>query len=83
MRARMSLLRETLVTWYRRRTSADRESGFIYHRAKRSLALATLAVCAAYLIPPVYLDPRWAVAPFVFTIAICMRFTVAYFKKHV
>jgi integrating conjugative element membrane protein (TIGR03747 family) len=71
-----------LVTWYRRRTSADRESGFIYHRAKRSLTLIVLAVCAAYLIPPVYLDPRWTVAPLVVAVGLCTRFAVAYFKKH-
>ena len=71
-----------LVTWYRRRTSAGRESGFIYHRAKRSLALAVLAVWAAYLVPPVLLDPRWAVVPFVVTVGVFTRFAVAYFKKH-
>ena len=72
-----------LVTWYRRRTSADRESGFIYHRAKRSLALAVLVAWAAYLIPPVYLDPRWAMAPFVFAVGLLTRFVIAYFKKHI
>ena len=71
-----------LVTWYRRRTSAGREWGFIYHRAKRSLALAVLAVWAAYLVPPVYLDPRWAVVPFVVTVGVFTRFAAAYFKKH-
>ena len=71
-----------LVTWYRRRTSAGRESGFIYHRVKRGLALALLALWLVYLLPPVVLDPRYVLPPFLLTWAIGIRFMVAYFKKH-
>ena len=71
-----------LVTWYRRRTSAGRESAFIYHRVKRGLALALLALWLVYLLPPVYLDPRYVLPPFLLVWAVGIRFMVAYFKKH-
>lgn len=71
-----------LITWYLRRTGAGRESGFIYHRAKRGLALSVLALWLVYLVPPVPLDPRWVVPPFLVIFGIAIRVTVAYFKKY-
>ncbi len=52
-----------LITWYLRRTGAGRESGFIYHRTKRGLALSVLALWLVYLVPPIPLDPRWVIPP--------------------
>lgn len=71
-----------LITWYLRRTGAGRESGFIYHRTKRGLALSILALWLVYLVPPVPLDPRWVIPPFLFIAGIAVRMTVAYFKKY-
>lgn len=71
-----------LVTWYLRRTGAGRESGFIYHRSKRSLALSVLALWIVYLVPPVPLDPRWVVPPFLLMFGITVRVAVGYFKKY-
>jgi integrating conjugative element membrane protein (TIGR03747 family) len=71
-----------LITWYSRRTGAGRESGFIYHRAKRGLALSVLALGLVYLVPPVPLDPRWVIPPFLAIFAAALRVTAAYFKKY-
>jgi len=71
-----------VVTWYRRRTAADRESAFIYHRTKRGLALAMLGLAIVYLLPPVVLDPRYVVPPFLLAGGIAVRFVAAYFKKY-
>jgi len=71
-----------LITWYLRRTGAGRESGFIYHRTKRGLALSVLALWLVYLVPPVSLDPRCVIPPFLFFSGVAFRVTVAYFKKY-
>jgi integrating conjugative element membrane protein (TIGR03747 family) len=71
-----------LITWYLRRTGAGRESGFIYHRSKRGFTLSVLALWLLYLVPPVPLDPRWVVPPFLLVFAIAIRVAVAYFKKY-
>ena len=71
-----------LITWYLRRTGAGRETGFIYHRTKRGLALSVLALWLVYLVPPIPLDPRWVIPPFLFIFGITVRVTVAYFKKY-
>lgn len=71
-----------LITWYLRRTGAGRESGFIYHRTKRGLALSVLALWLIYLVPPVSLDPRWMIPPFLLIFGLAVRVTVAYFKKY-
>lgn len=72
-----------LIPWYLRRTGAGRESGFIYHRSKRGLALSVLALWVIYLVPPVPLDPRWVIPSFLCLSAISVRVTVAYFKKYI
>jgi integrating conjugative element membrane protein (TIGR03747 family) len=71
-----------VVPWYRRRAGAGRESGFIYHRAKRALTLAVLALWVVYLLPPVPLDPRVVMPPFLLIFRVGARLTMAYFKKY-
>jgi hypothetical protein len=70
------------AAWYLRRTRVDRESGFIYHRAKFALWIAIFALCAVYLAPPIPLDPKSVIPPFVAIFAITVRISVAYFKKY-
>jgi integrating conjugative element membrane protein (TIGR03747 family) len=72
-----------LVTWYRRRTVTDRESAFIYHRTKRGLAIAMLGLGLVYLLPPLLVDPRYVLPPFLLAVALAVRFVAAYFKKYV
>lgn len=71
-----------LVTWYLRRTGGGRESAFIYHRAKRVVASSILGLLFVYLVPPVPIDPRWVIPPFVFAYAAGLRIAAAYFKKY-
>ena len=72
-----------ITTWYKRRTSADRETGFIYHRAKRAIELIILAMAVVYLIPPIPLDPRVIIPAFAVMLGLAARVQVAYFKKYV
>lgn len=72
-----------LVRWYCRRTGGGRESGFIFHRAKRAVALATLTLCFAYLVPPITINGGVAVTVFSSIMAITIRLAVGYFKKHI
>lgn len=71
-----------LVTWYLRRSGAGRESGFIYHRAKRGLWLLFIALWVIYLIPPAVMDPRLIVAPTLLLFGLLVRTGVAWFKKY-
>ena len=68
--------------WLMRRTRGARESGFIYHRAKRAVPTFLLLVWAVYLIPPIPMDPRWIMPPFIIAFATAFRLRVAFFKKH-
>lgn len=70
-----------VLGWYLRRTSGDRESGFIYHRAKRGLGWSYVLLWMVYLLPPVPIDPNHLIPPFLLVAAICTRLQVAYFKK--
>ena len=70
------------VGWYLRRTGGERESGFIYHRAKRGLAWSFLLLWVIYLIPPVPMDPRYLLPPFLVASGIATRLHVAFFKKY-
>ncbi len=72
-----------VTTWYKRRTNADRETGFIYHRAKRAIELTILTLAVVYLIPPIPLDPRVIIPAFSILLALAARVQVAYFKKYV
>ncbi|MEJ2406244.1 MAG: DUF4400 domain-containing protein [Candidatus Thiodiazotropha sp.] len=71
------------ASWYLRRTSVGRESGFIYHRAKFGLWIAIFSLWGLYLIPPVALDPRIIIPPFVAIFALTIRFSVSWFKKYI
>ena len=71
-----------LYGWLMRRTRGARESGFIYHRAKRAVPAFLLLVWVVYLIPPTPMDPRWIMPPFIVAFAIALRLRVAFFKKH-
>jgi len=70
------------VGWYLRRTGGERESGFIYHRAKRGLAWSFLLLWVVYLIPPVPMDPKYLLPPFLIASGIATRLHVAFFKKY-
>jgi len=70
------------VGWYLRRTGGERESGFIYHRAKRGLAWSFLLLWIVYLIPPIPMDPRYLLPPFLVVSGIATRLHVAFFKKY-
>ena len=70
------------VGWYLRRTGGERESGFIYHRAKRGLAWSFLLLWLIYLIPPVPMDPRYLLPPFLIASGMTTRLHVAFFKKY-
>jgi integrating conjugative element membrane protein (TIGR03747 family) len=72
-----------LVGWYLRRTGGGRESGFIYHRAKRHGGHTLLILCLAYLAPPATVDPRIAIPIATAAIAVAVRFAVSRFKKYV
>lgn len=69
--------------WLIRRRGGARESGFIYHRAKRAVPAALLLMWAVYVVPPVPMDPRWALPPFAALLSVALRLRVAYFKKHI
>ena len=71
-----------LVVWYLRRTGGGRESGFLYHRAKRTVAYSLVAAAAIYLIPPSVMNPRWLLPPLIVVFATGIRYTTAYFKKY-
>lgn len=72
-----------LVTWCRRRTGGGRESGFIYHRAKRMIGGSVLMLCFFYLVPPIPMDPRLAFPPFLLALWLSTRIAMGYFKKYV
>jgi len=71
-----------LAAWWLRRAGAVRESGFIYHRAKLGLRLSLAALWLAYLLPPVALDPRLIVPPFLVLYGLSLRLALTWFKKH-
>jgi integrating conjugative element membrane protein (TIGR03747 family) len=70
------------VGWYLRRTGGERESGFIYHRAKRGLAWSFLLLWIIYLVPPVPMDPKYLLPPFLIASGITTRLHIAFFKKY-
>lgn len=77
----IAAIADGFVGWYLRRTGGERESGFIYHRAKRGLAWSFVLLWAIYLVPPVPMDPKYLIPPFLLTSGIAMRLHVAFFKK--
>ena len=79
----MTAVADGLYGWLMRRTGGGRESGFIYHRAKRAVPVFLLLVWAVYLLPPVPMNPRWIIPPFVVLFGIALRLRVSYFKKYI
>lgn len=77
----LAAMTDGFVGWFLRRTGGERESGFIYHRAKRSLAWSFLVLWAVYLLPPVPMDPKYIIPPFLLSASIATRLHVAFFKK--
>ena len=78
----VAAMMDGILGWYLRRTSGDRESGFIYHRAKRGLGWSYVLLWALYLLPPVPIDPNHLIPPFLLIAVISTRLQVAYFKKY-
>lgn len=70
-----------ILGWYLRRTSGDRESGFIYHRAKRGHGWAYVLLFAAYLLPPIPTNPTLYITLFLGIAGVSCYLQVAYFKK--
>jgi len=69
------------LSWYLRRTGGERESGFIYHRAKRGLAWSIVGLWVVYLLPPVPMDPKFILPLFLLIAGIATRLQVSFFKK--
>ncbi len=65
-----------------RRLRAARESSFLYHRYKLTLFCSLWGLAACYLLPPIILDPRWIIPPFVIAFSATLRMTTACFKKY-
>lgn len=70
-----------LLGWFRRRTGAARESGFIYHRAKRHSSHAVFAIGFLYLALPFRIDPGIVITASAVALAIGLRLFAASFKK--
>lgn len=76
-------LADGLLTWYLRRTGGGRESGFVYHRAKRHAGHAILIVGFVYLASPFQLDPIVVLTSCIGVCAVAVRIAAARFKKYV
>ena len=70
-----------LTGWFRRRSGGGRESGFVYHRAKRHAGHCMLTF--VYLTPPIFVDPRAPIAVGALVTAVALRIAAASFKKYV
>ncbi|MBN4079469.1 DUF4400 domain-containing protein [Beggiatoa alba] len=77
----VTAMADGFVGWFLRRTGGERESGFIYHRAKRGLAWSFLLLWLFYLVPPIPLDPKYLIPPFLLAVGITTRLHMAFFKK--
>ena len=78
----LAAMSDGFVGWFLRRTGGERESGFIYHRAKRSLAWSFLLLWSIYLVPPTPMNPIYVIPPFLLAAGITTRLHVAFFKKY-
>jgi integrating conjugative element membrane protein (TIGR03747 family) len=72
-----------VAAWIIRRSGGDRESAFIYHRTKRGFWFGMLAMLVIYYMPPVVMDPRYVLPPFILFSALAIRMTIKYFKKYI
>jgi integrating conjugative element membrane protein (TIGR03747 family) len=71
-----------LMCRYLRRVDAQRESSFLYHRAKGAARFMLVAVCMLYLAVPVSFDPRLLLVPGALAFALALRIAMGYFKKY-
>ena len=76
-------LADGMVGWYRRRSGSGRESGFVYHRAKRHAGHAVVLLAFAYLVPPAFVDPRMVITAAAIVLAVTIRIAAAHFKKFI
>ncbi|EOG3622669.1 TIGR03747 family integrating conjugative element membrane protein [Pseudomonas putida] len=65
-----------------RKFEADRESSFIYHRAKRTLLPLMVSPWVIYLTLPWSLNPNWVLLPCAAVLGIMVAITAATFKKY-
>jgi len=73
---------EGVSNWYLRRQIGARESSFLYHRFKKAVKLALLALLGVYLVPPIPIDPVWVFLPFFSVTVAALAAAVSLFKKH-
>ena len=71
-----------LTGWYRRRTGGGRESGFVYHRAKRHAGHALLGMVLLFLVIPMHIDPRPVITASAVLLIVAIRVAAASFKKY-
>ncbi|QOJ89508.1 MULTISPECIES: TIGR03747 family integrating conjugative element membrane protein [Pseudomonas] len=65
-----------------RRFGADRESSFVYHRAKRTLLPLMISPWVIYLSLPWSVNPIWVLLPCAALLGCMVAITVATFKKY-
>lgn len=79
----LAALADGALGWFKRRSGGGRESGFVYHRAKRHAGHALLLLGFAYLVPPVFVDPRGLLTVVAILMAAALRVAAASFKKYI
>ena len=65
-----------------RKFRADRESSFVYHRAKRTLLPLMISPWMIYLSLPWSLNPIWVLLPCAAIQGLMLAITVSTFKKY-
>ncbi|EKT4450917.1 MULTISPECIES: TIGR03747 family integrating conjugative element membrane protein [Pseudomonas] len=65
-----------------RKFGADRESSFVYHRAKRTLLPLLISPWVIYLSLPWSLNPSWVLLPCAALLGFMVAITAASFKKY-
>lgn len=65
-----------------RKFGADRESSFVYHRAKRTLLPLMVSPWVIYLFLPWSLNPSWVLLPCAALLGCMVAITAATFKKY-
>lgn len=65
-----------------RRFSAERESGFLYHRTRATILPLAMLPWVVYLALPVSVHPLWVLLPAAGMLGLAIDVTVGVFKKH-
>lgn len=65
-----------------RKFSADRESSFVYHRAKRTLLPLMVSPWVIYLSLPTSVNPKWVLLPCAVLLGWMVAITATTFKKY-